>query len=131
MNWIWNVCCVADNTTFHAASLATVFSRFRETDEMCTKEKYICIHSVSYPLILWGGSRSSSPRTTRTLHGKHKDQQMVLLIQNQYGTKKGRRWRHSRWSLDHLWAPFLWELSEAFVSLIFFLRPSAHMAELT
>jgi len=46
-------------------SFATVFSRFHVAYEMCPKEKYVFIHSFTYPLILSVGSRSISPRTTR------------------------------------------------------------------
>ena len=60
--------------------------------------------------------------------------QIVLLASHQDRTKQGQRWSHSTWSLDKLWAAFLWvfvDCSSKDLLRQSFLGDSGHMAELT
>jgi len=51
-----------------------------------------------------GAAASEGPEIS---HDRQQSQE-ALLAPHQDGTKQGRRCSHSTWSLDELWAAFLW-----------------------
>jgi len=65
--------------------------------------KYFILSFISMPAFpLW---RIVGREKLETPHGQQQSL-MVLLIQD--GTMQGCRYSHSTWSLDNLWATFLW-----------------------
>jgi len=69
---------------------------------------YFFIHSFSFLLFLWGGSRGQQSLEDSKYLTINSNLGIVLLALRQGGTKQGRRCSHSTWSLDDLLAAFSW-----------------------
>jgi len=72
-------------------------------------QEYILIHLLIFVPALPSG-RVAGAAALGGLEIPHDQQQfqIVLLAPHQDGTKKGQRCSHPTWSLDELWAAFLW-----------------------
>jgi len=94
--------------------LSTTFTFGKQTKDNFINRKFQCrptysfIHSFFVPDFPLGRiGVGSSPRRTRNT-SRSQQSQMVLLAPCQDETKQGRRYSHSTWSLDDLWAAFPW-----------------------